>query len=136
MEYITGIQALNIEDSTECSGDWHRLAIYRDNLDIRESNESIFKDYGIEPHKEVPFHEGTYNVANTLRAILDLFEQNKLMGWLKGFRNDFICTDIYNQEFLEKVQMLRGVPHWKDINSLMEREFMWDWVNFLKEKGA
>lgn len=26
MLYITGIQALNIEDSTECCGDWHTSA--------------------------------------------------------------------------------------------------------------
>lgn len=46
MKYITGIHALNIEDSTECCGDWHTSAIQWESPRIAESDDSIFKDYG------------------------------------------------------------------------------------------
>lgn len=130
MKYVTGIYALNIEDSTECCGDWHTSGIRWENMKLYESDDSIFKDYDIELNKSVLTYDDLFNVANTLRAILDLMERNERLGWLKGFRNDFICTDIYNQEFFENVKKLKGVDHWSEIDLLMKREFMWVWDKF------
>lgn len=44
MLYITGIQALNIEDSTECCGDWHTSAQDWSKLNIADSADSRFGD--------------------------------------------------------------------------------------------
>lgn len=133
MLYITGIQALNIEDSTECCGDWHTSAQDWSKLNIADSKDSRFKDWGIETDKFIPTHKEHYNVANTLRAVVDLLQDKKYLGYLKGFRNDFFCTDVHNQEFFEKVIMLRDIPHWNEINHLMQMEFMWDWDRFCTE---
>ena len=130
MLYISGIHALNIEDSLETCGDWHTSALQWERIDLLDSDKTIFKDRGIETDKSIPEHDELYNVANTLRAILDLMVQGSL-GYLKGFRNDFICTDIYNLEFFKKVWMLRDLSHWADINKLMKREFMFEWDNFV-----
>ena len=134
MKYITGIFALNIEDSLETCGDWHTSALDWNKIKLKESDDTIFGDYGIESNKTIPEHQDLYNVANTLRAVLDLMTEG-MLGYLKGFRDDFFCTDIYNKEFFEKVIMLRHLKFWKDINILMKREFMFEWDNFLKENG-
>ena len=130
MLYISGIHALNIEDSLETCGDWHTSALQWKNIKLLDSDKTLFKDWGIEIDKSIPEHEDLYNVANTLRAILDLMVQGST-GYLKGFRDDFICTDRYNQEFFERVWLLRDLPHWNDINNLMKREFMFEWDNFV-----
>lgn len=135
MKYITRVQALNIEDSTECCGDWHQSSMNWSKLDLAESDDSMFGDWGIEVDKTVPEHNEHYNVANTLRAILDLLQNRDNLGYLKGFKDDFLCTDKYNQEFFEKVYELNDkVGHWKDIDRLMQLEFMWDWDNFIASK--
>ena len=54
-------------------------------------------------------------------------------GISEVLRNDFFCTDAYNQEFFEKVIMLRDLPHWDGINHLIQMEFMWDWDRFCAE---
>lgn len=132
MLYLTGIQALNIEDNTECNGDWHTSSQDWGNLLLADSSKSIFGDWGIESDKNLPTHKDKFNVANTLRAILDLMQDKNQLGWLKGFRNDFIGTDTYNEELFEKVVMLKDLPHWSDIDKLMKREFMWEWDGFTK----
>lgn len=132
MLYITGVHALNIEDSLETCGDWHTSALNWSNIRLVDSSKSLFKDWGIEFDKTIPEHEEKYNVANTLRAVLDLIVQGNL-GYLKGFRDDFFCTDLYNKEFFEKVILLKDFENWEDINNLMKREFMFEWDNFVKE---
>lgn len=63
-------------------------------------------------------------------------ELGKWLDWLKGFKNDFMRTDIYNDEFFSKVILLKDVKHWDKINKLMKREFMWEWDKFIgKDAG-
>lgn len=120
MLYLSGIHALNIEDSLDTCGDWHTSALLWEQLNLAESETTIFKDWGIEHNKKVPEHDELYNVANTLRAILDLMVDNHLC-YLKGFRDDFICTDKYNKEFFEQVIKLKDNPNWEGINKLMKK---------------
>ena len=134
MQYLTGIHALNIEDNTEDYGDWHTSALNWKNIQLVDSTNTILKDYGIETNKRIPEHDELYNVANTLREILDLMIEGKTK-YLKGFRNDFLCTDRYNTEFFEKVIQLKQLSNWEDINCLMRTEFMSSWDIFLLEKG-
>lgn len=134
MKYLTGIYALNIENSLNTCGDWHTSALDWNKIELQESDNSMFKDWGIELNKRIPCHIELYAVANDLRAILDLMESGKT-SWLKGFRNDFICTDEYNTEFFNKVAMLKGSKYWRSIDALMKREFMSQWECFKESKG-
>lgn len=135
MLYITGIQALNIEDSTDCCGDWHTSSQDWSNLNIVDSDKSIYKDWGIETNKKIPSRDDRYNVANTMRAILDMLQDESFLGYLRGFKDDFFCTDNCNNIFFEKVILLRDLPHWNKINHLMKMEFMWDWDRFILNEG-
>lgn len=132
MKYLTGIYALNIENSLNTCGDWHTSALDWNKIELQESDKSIFKDWGIELNKRIPCHTELYAVANDLRAILDLMESGKT-SWLKGFKNDFLCTDEYNTEFFNKVLLLKESKHWKNIDVLMKREFMNQWEEYCGE---
>lgn len=68
MKYITGIHALNLRCSLETCGDWHQPGIQWKNLTIRESEDSVFGDYGIEDNSLVPDHPGTHKVANHISS--------------------------------------------------------------------
>jgi hypothetical protein len=135
MKYITGVFALNINDNLETCGDWHTSALDWSNITLVDSETTKFRDYGIEKNKEIPEHTEKYNVANTLRAVLDLMIDKKTR-FLKGFRNDFFCTDLYNKEFFSKVIQLKDLDNWNDINNLMKHEFMYEWDNYINNKSA
>lgn len=131
MKYITGIQALNIEDSTECCGDWHTSSMDWKNLTFGESDGSIYDTWGIEADKTLPtYGDKKFYVANTMRAVLDLMQEEKYLRYLKGFRDDFFCTDKYNDEFFGQVMKLKNLEHWDGINHLMQMEFMFDWDRY------
>lgn len=130
MKYITGVYALNIEDSLETCGDWHTSALDWQKVKLVSSEETIFKNWGIEENKSIPEHKEKFNVANTLRAVLDLMIDGQTR-YLKGFRDDFFCTDLYNEEFFERVIELRQLDNWCSIDELMRREFMSEWDNFI-----
>ena len=134
MKYVTGIFGLNIEDSLEdACGDWHTSGLNWDNLVLYESESSLLGNYGIETNKRIPCHDGLYNVANTIRCVLDLMV-GKHTRYLKGFRNDFFCSDVYNEEIFNKVYELRGLDNWNEINALMKREYMFEWDKYIEEK--
>lgn len=122
MKYISEIFALNLPCSLETCGDWHTSALNWDNLRFRETDGSIFGEYGIETCDCVPEHEGTYYIADTLRALLDLLEIGNFAA-AQGAKNDYICNDMYTNEFFEKVIMLRQRPNWVNIGSFMEKEY-------------
>lgn len=134
MLYLSGVHALNIENTLNTCGDWHTSALDWSSIKLVDSSNSVFGDWGIEMNKSVPEHTELYNVADDLRAILDLMQKEENLGYLKGFRDDFICTDEYNDIFFQKVILLRNLKHWHNIDELMQREFMFEWQNFLKER--
>ena len=105
MNYITGIHALNLPCSLETTGDWHTSALKWDDMIIKDSEKSIFKDYGIEIKKNIPEHNGFYNVANHIRAILDLLELEKF-DYISNFKEDYICNDNYTEEIFKQVLKL------------------------------
>lgn len=105
MLYISGLHALNLPCALDTTGDWHTSALNWKNIKFVNSENSIFGDYGIEQDKIVPEHEGTYNVANHIRAILDLISK-KRFDLVSNFNNDFICNDVYTNEIFEKVALL------------------------------
>lgn len=136
MQYVTGVYGLNIENSKNTCGDWHTSALDWSKVTFLNSENSLWGTWGIESHKTIPEHEGFYYVADDMRSILDLMGVYGRLRFLKGFRNDFLCTDEYNEEFFDKVYMLRNRDNWNDISSLMKGEFMYEWTNYLKEKES
>lgn len=131
MKYITGIHALNLECSLNTCGDWHQSSIDWKNIWFAESNGSIFGDWGIEKNTLNSIVYRGVPHANHLRAIIDLMYLKNYRNYLKGFREDFICTDEYNDEFFEKVYMLHELKEWDEIAALMKREYMQLWDEFL-----
>lgn len=128
MKYISGKYALNIPCSLKTAGDWHHNSFPIEKANYFDSSNSIFKNYGIEKHI---INNKEYNVANHLRAILDLISTNDF-EYLKGFKNDFIVVDDYNKELFKMVLKLRDNKNWVKINKLMKNEYMNEWINYLK----
>lgn len=132
MKYVTGLYALNIPCNLNTCADWHALSLDWNNINIKDSKNSIYKDYGIEKNKTIPFNKEKNNVANHIRAILDLMIDGKT-DFLKNMRKDFLL-DEYKEEIFKQVYKLRNNKNWSDINKLMENEFLLNWLDFLKEQ--
>lgn len=133
MIYISGIHALNIPCSLDTCGDWHSSALRWKDIDIRDSSKSIFGDYGIEPGHKIPRHDGIYNVANTIRALLDLIDDGNF-AQAQGMNDDFISNPVYDEEVFEKVHLLRSRDNWDKISAFMGKEYKMKWLRFLKEE--
>lgn len=136
--YLSGIHALNINCQLNTTGDWHSSALRWNVIDERlvDSEKSIFGDYGIEINKSISFvnEKNKYNVANHIRACLDMLAEGKLAE-LQGMRKDFICTDEYDDEIFEKVLLLKTQPNWNEIDAFMKKEYMLKWVNYKKNNS-
>ena len=129
MKYISGQHALNLSCSLLTCGDWHRSALQWENLHLKESNNSIFKDYGIETNKTVPEHTEKYNVANHIRALLDLLEDGNF-SLAQGMNKDFICNDSYTEEVFNQVSKLKNFSHWDKIDQFMGKEYFAEWLSY------
>ena len=115
-------------------GDWHTSAIDWKKLRFWESNNSIFGDYGIEKNRTVPENNGKFNIANHIRALLDLIS----IGYFptaQGMRDNFICNDKYTPEIFKKVVMFRRQKNWADIDKFMGKEYMMQWINYKRREG-
>lgn len=129
MKYISGIPALNVLCSLDTPGDWHAPSVDWKTLDLYESEEMFFKNYGIEKNKTIPQNTQKYNVANHIRAILDMFQLDNFV-YLKGMRNNFIETDKYDDEIFQKVYSMKVLPNWWKIDAFMEKEYMLKWISY------
>ena len=129
MKYISGIPALNVLCSLDTPGDWHAPSVDWKTLDLYESEEMFFKNYGIEKNKTIPQNTQKYNVANHIRAILDMFQLDNFV-YLKGMRNNFIETDKYDDEIFQKVYSMKVLPNWGKIDAFMEKEYMLKWISY------
>lgn len=144
MEYITGFQALNLKSSLKTSGlisGFHyfghseRTSVQWDDLNLAESKNSFFEDYGIEKIRWVPKHEGEYFVANHCRVLLDFLADSNSINNILGARYYIIDNDDYNEKLFSKTIELKALPHWDMINKLMGFEYGLDWLEFLLTKG-
>jgi hypothetical protein len=131
MQYITGLQALNLKTSLDTPGDWHRSGLKWSTLTIAESTDSPFGDYGIEVIDSVPEHVGQFKVANHIRALLDIIHSGRF-GLAQGMRDCFIDNAKYTEEIFGKVILLRGLTNWADIFDFMSQEYKMEWVSYVK----
>ena len=133
MKYLSGIHALNLPCELLTCGDWHQSGIQWNTLPLLESDGSIFGDYGIERNKFIPGHEDTLNVANHIRALLDLLALNK-HSVAQGMNKDFICNEAYDEEIFGKVSSLKTLGHWDAINRFMGREYNSKWLDYKRRE--
>lgn len=145
MIYLSGIHALNLRCNLNTGGDWHIGALKWEDLTWLESENSVFKNYGIEKGRPLTFiqdkYPDVYNIANHIRACLDLLEMGNL-ALPQCMRRDFIVTDEYDQEIFEHVIMLKNNVNnkewikrkitWNDIDLFMGREYEMKWIRFKK----
>lgn len=132
MKYISGQHALNLPCALNTCGDWHTSALQWTNPFMLESDNSIFGDYGIETGRSIPEHVQSYSVANHIRALLDLLQMGHF-SVAQGMRNDFICSDEYDEEIFGKVLLLKESPSWQQIDRFMNKEYSRSWREY-KEK--
>ena len=133
MKYISLIHALNLPCNLNTCGDWHCSSLQWKKITMLNTNESIFGEYGIETNKTIPEHKEKYNVANHIRAILDLLYIGNFTV-AQGMNKDFIVTGEYNEEIFEKVMLMIDLPHWKKIDRFMTKEYLKEWINYKKER--
>ena len=132
MLYITGIHALNLPCNLDTCGDWHQSGIQWDRPTFLKSDGSVFGDYGIEAGHQIPEHRELFNVANTIRALLDLLLLKKF-SVAQGMNNDFIGNSKYDLEVFNKVIILRSLLYWNQISEFMKKEYRLKWINFLSK---
>lgn len=133
MWYISGIHALNIPCSLETSGDWHTSALKWKNIYMKNTENSIYGEWGIEGNKKIPNNEGLYYVANHIRALLDLLEDGKY-DVAQGMREDYICNEKYTKEVHDMVYKMKQLEHWDTINDFMCKEYKIDWLRYIGGK--
>lgn len=131
MKYVSGIHALNLPCAIDTAGDWHAPSQDWDAPWVLISDESIFGSWGIETNRTIPFAstpQRLVNIANHIRACLDLLEHNRLT-LARGMREGFIDNENYTPMVFELVERLKDVPHWPAINKLMIKEYGLDWLH-------
>ncbi len=137
MRYITGEIALNIPCTLDTCGDWHRSSIDWSKLELAESEDSIFGSWGIGEQIFIPELSKKYNVANTIRACLDLID-SQLIYQASGMNNDYICNESYDHVVFEKVKELKAVKNneeWERIDRFMRKEYLLKWVEFIGSRA-
>ena len=141
MKYIGGIFGLNLTCELGTPGDWHRSSINWSNaiLRIKESDDSIFKDFGINSVYKLPpylvqyIQHEIFPIANHLRCCLDFLEYGQY-SYFQGMYRNFLCTKKFNTILFEKFLLLRNLPKWNKIDKVIGMEFRMEWVNFKKEQ--
>lgn len=129
MRYLTGVHALNIPCNLNTTGDWHSSALQWEKLNIKESDDTLLKDYGIEEEKKIPTYSETFYVANHIRALLDMLIDGDFSN-AQGMRKDYICNDKYNNEIFSKVMSFENLSNWNDIDKFMSDEYRLKWLNY------
>ena len=103
-------------------------------LDVSGTETAFFKDYGVETDKEVARLAGTRNVANHLRAVLDLLHEGKFKD-LAGLKREIIANDQLTAELFNKVLELHTQNVWNQVSWFIGCEYGLQWLEFLKSKN-
>lgn len=138
MKYLTGILCFQIPCELDSVGSWNlsKRDFLNDELfDVRESDETKLRKYGIEENKIVPFRsdDGTlYNVANHVRSYLDMLYDKKHEE-LTGLFYDYIKTLKCRDEIFKRVYhgFKRG-DLTNEAYQFMEREFGSNWFSYVQ----
>ena len=133
MKYISGIHALNLNCNLETCGDWHQSSLIWTPIKFYESDDFIWKDYGIEKNVSIPEHHNTYSVANHIRALLDLLYLGNF-ATAQGMNENYIGNNRYDEEIFSQVYRMKELTHWKKIDDFMMKEYRGKWNKYKKRK--
>lgn len=129
MHYITGRYALNLPCGLKTPGDWHFYALDWSKVIWADSADSVWGDYGIELHNDVPGQTGEVGVANHIRALLDLIAAGAFpVAW--GMRENYLNNDALAPEVFAKVWLLHVSPNWDDVDHFMVIEYLSLWLQW------
>lgn len=133
MKYLSGIYAMQICSDDNMGVDWHYYALDWKKADIRESEKSIFGDFGLKEIFVNAIGKKIF-VANQLRACLDLMECGNLSHLQGSMRKDYIANEKLNNILFSKVLLLKNSKYWKNIDELMSYEYMMHWLYYKNEE--
>lgn len=132
MKYVTGVNALNFNCVRNAYGNCDAALSKLEGAEVKETEGSIYGEYGVLAFDGVPGYAGTLYVANMLRALLDLLVDGDFTS-AEGARDTYIRNDAQSREFMEHVAELNGLVPWGPIDAFMRKEFMMDWIRFKME---
>lgn len=144
MKYITGLVALSTPCGLDTCGKWDTTKeqfLDPENMKLYESDDSPFKDYGIEQDKVIDYHYSMndaennelYNVANHVRAYCDMLYNNPKD--CKGLFYECLNTMKSRELIFELVfSRLRHLAVYSDVCTFMVDEFGNAWVSFIDSK--
>lgn len=135
MQYLTGLLAFGVECERDSVGKWNitKSEFLDDSLFImKESDESPFKNYGIEENKIVPYREFcTYNVADHVRAYCDLLYDHKFDILKDAFAEYVRSLKCRKDIFMLVYGKLRHLAGFHAINEFMTDEFGNAWISYI-----
>lgn len=135
MRYITGIIAMGTECSLNTPGLWNiPKETYLDEEIFKnvESDDSPFKDWGIEKNKIIKYREfSLYNVANHVRAYVDMLYDGKFDELKDVFFEAINDSKSRLDIFMLVYGKLRHLAQFKKINKFMEEEFGNAWLSYI-----
>ncbi len=102
----------------------------------KESDESVFKDYGIERDKIIPYYgdDSLFNVANHVRAYLDILSWHQFDKLKDVFYNYIFDIDCRSMIFDGVYKYLRLGDGFKEVNDFMSEEFGNAWLSYVTMK--
>lgn len=135
MKYVSGLPALGMPCERQSVGIWNVSKVeFLDNFEthLRDTDDSPFKDYGIEKNRIVRKREYcVYNVADHVRVYLDYLYECKfeeLRGLFHFAIKDLKCrSDIFMMTFYR----LKELPIWDSVNMFMTEEFGNAWESYI-----
>ena len=135
MKYISGYLAMGVECELPTPGKWNitKQEFLDDELfKSRESDDSPFKNFGIEKDKLVPYREFCcFNVANHVRAYLDMLYDGEF-ELLDGMFAECINNAKARQDiFMCVYGKLRHLACFSKVNEFMEKEFGNAWYSYV-----
>lgn len=137
MQYITGRVAFGVYDETsESCGIWNiRKHEFLDEeaLKCRNSEESVFGDWGIQKDVMLPYHEFcTFNVAGHIRAYCDMLEMGKAADMRGLFAEAIDSAKCRMDIFMLVYGKMREHPQYPFIDAFFKEEFGNAWESYKK----
>lgn len=135
MRYITGILAFGVQCERNSTGKWNLTkSEFLDEklMELKESDDYPFKDYGIEENKLIPYHDiCTYNVADHVRAYVDMIYEKRFDELVGLFYECIVDMKCRGDIFMLVYGKLRHLAGFQKVNQFMTEEFGNAWLSYI-----
>ena len=136
MLYLSGPLSFCVPCELDTPGEWRvSPAMWKDenvNKSIRNSEDSPFKDYGINQNVYIQWRPlCLYNVANHVRVYLDMLYEQRFEE-LEGMFFEYIDSGKYRKDIFDQVfYRCKHLAEFKEINEFMTKEFGNAWLSYI-----